>query len=275
MNTKEELIHWVTERTRIRALKERGDPKPWTTDPILRDYKFCNVRREDDKVSRWIQDNWLYPNAEDNANIAFAMCVARHFNWPDTLQVIKYPHEWNPEAVRSELKAYRAAGNKVYTGAYLVSTCGRSMDKIDYSIDVVLNPLRAGLRAPQYGDTLESYWKHLREFDGFASFMAGQVVADLKLIQPLRSAVDWWAWAPLGPGSVRGLNRYHARPLGYNVPQAQGLEELRQIQEMLRHATGTFLPLHNVQNCMCEFDKYLRLKYDGGKVRSKYNGAKE
>ena len=271
MDPKTELLHWITERESVRKLKEAGEPKPWTLDPILRDYKFCNVERENDRVTKWVFDKWLLPNAESK-NIAFAMCVARHFNWPDTLEVIGYPETWDPEVVRSNLKAHREQGNKVYTGAYLVSTCGRKMDKIDYSIDIVLNPLYEKIRNPDRGETLQEYWNYLLQFDGFASFMAGQVVADLKYIYPLFASEDWWVWAPLGPGSIRGLNRYHRRPLAYNLTQAQGLQELLLIQEMIHTETQLKLPLHNVQNCFCEFDKYVRLKYDGGKVRSKYNG---
>ena len=48
---------------------------------------------------------------------------------------------------------------------------------------------------------------------------------------------------------------------------------LLNIQEIIRTSLSMNMPLHNVQNCLCEFDKYMRLKYDGGKVRSKYPGA--
>lgn len=270
-NAKKDLIHWVKERENVRRKKESGENKPWTTDLVLQQYKFCNVRREDDKVSRWVFDNWLLPNSE-SGSIAFAMCVARHFNWPETLALIGFPEEWNPDGVRAKLKEYREKGNKVYTGAYMISTNGVSMDKVDYSIDRVLTPLRASIRNPKKGDTIQSYVEYLQSFNGFSSFMAGQVVADLKWLEPLKSAADWNEWTPLGPGSIRGLNRLFDRALGYNVPAAQGVRELKMIQAIIQEELELELALHNVQNCMCEFDKYMRLKYDGGKVRSKYPG---
>lgn len=269
-----ELLHWIKERESVRIKKEAGAPKPWTTDPIIRDYKFCNVRRNDDRVSRWIHDHWLHPYA-DHSNITFAMCVARIFNWPETLELIEeivFAEGWYPDLMRNVLKEYRDQGNKVFTGAYTVSTCGRAMDKIDYVIDLVFTPLRKTITNPYELETLEEVWSDLCQYQGFSSFMAGQVIADLKYIEPLKSASDWNTFAPLGPGSIRGLNRLHGRALAYNVKQQQGTQELLKIQSIIKYELALDIALHDVQNCMCEFDKYMRLKYDGGKVRSKYPG---
>lgn len=230
------------------------------------------VQREHDTVTKWIFENWLFPFAE-SPNIAFAMCIARHFNWPDTLEAIGFPHSWDPERVRFILKERRLVDKKkVYTSAYTISTGGLAMDKIDYSVDHVLTPLYASLRCPGDHECVQSYWVHLQTHTGFASFMAGQVVADLKFISPLKNAPDWHSWAPLGPGSIRGLNRYHNRLTKKSMRQDQGVAELLEIQRKIYICTGKDLPLHNVQNCMCEFDKYIRLKYENGKVRAKYNG---
>jgi alpha-glutamyl/putrescinyl thymine pyrophosphorylase clade 1 len=43
----EPAIYFITEREQIRRRREAGEPKPWTTDPILRDFSFCNVQREE------------------------------------------------------------------------------------------------------------------------------------------------------------------------------------------------------------------------------------
>ena len=40
---KKTLLYWISERESIRKKKKSGEPKPWTKDPILRDYKFCHV----------------------------------------------------------------------------------------------------------------------------------------------------------------------------------------------------------------------------------------
>ena len=42
-NPPERLLAWIVERESIRRKKERGLPRPWTLDPVLDGYRFCNV----------------------------------------------------------------------------------------------------------------------------------------------------------------------------------------------------------------------------------------
>ncbi len=287
---KDLLFYWISERDSIRVKKEAGLPKPWTDDPILQKFKFCNVRREDDRVTKWIKDNWREPY-RGHPNMWFAMVVARIFNWPPTLELIGFPsfdgvtsnfEGWKAIA-RKELKYIRDdQKGKVFTGAYLISTNGVSMDKIDYVLDRVLTPIweRGSYPAklmskwPDEPLHLQEYWNHLCLFDGLVIFMAGQVIADRKYVDPvLEKAPDWLTWAPLGPGSIRGLNRFHGRPYDRPLKQEQGLKELREIRQMIRDAIDFDLPVHDVQNCMCEYDKFLRVVKKQGTPRSHYPGV--
>ena len=40
-------FYWQEERESIRRKKENGLPAPWTDDPILQEFKFCQVYREE------------------------------------------------------------------------------------------------------------------------------------------------------------------------------------------------------------------------------------
>jgi hypothetical protein len=51
-STTTRFVYFVGERETIRLRRESGQPRPWTDDPILAAWSFCNVRREDDRVSR-------------------------------------------------------------------------------------------------------------------------------------------------------------------------------------------------------------------------------
>jgi hypothetical protein len=271
------LIYWIKERISIKEKRVLGLPKPWSDDPIFQQYKFCHVLREDDRVTKWLFENWYTPNRGQH-NLWFAACVARLFNWPDTLARIGFPNKPFKDIVnywRADLKWLRDHEEvKVFTGAYLVSTNGVKMDKIDYILDRVLTPIAQNGHPPFPADTLESYWRFLTEFDGLGSFMAGQVIADLKFCDPvLEEASDWQDWAPLGPGSKRGLNRVFERPLEKGVTQQQANKEFIELRDYVRDVSGIHLSVHNLQNCLCETDKYLRLKNNEGSVRSKYNGV--
>lgn len=281
----ERLKAWIVEREATRIRKESGDQSlwdmsvrggkvQWTQDPIIRAWRFCNVRREDDRVTRWIATNWREPQRDD-PDLWFAMLVARFINWPDTLLDIWYPVPWNPGAFLRTMARRKADKLKCYTGAYMVRADREHADKAAYQEAVVFTPMweaRSRLR-PKKGDTLNSYHMLLGQFHGLGSFMAAQIVADLKYVQPLSLASDWHTFAASGPGSRRGLNR--VRGYDKNKPWAEEAWriDLGRLSEELSIKTGTRNePLHNqdLQNCLCEFDKYERFRLGEGRPRSKY-----
>src|SRR5215204_5436773 len=85
-----QLYPFAKERYAIYLKRQAGMPPPWTEDPILRDYRFTSVYREDDRVTAWIREQWRNPH-NDDPDLWFAMCVARLFNQPVTLAAIGYP----------------------------------------------------------------------------------------------------------------------------------------------------------------------------------------
>ena len=73
-----QLLYFIGERESIRIRRANGEP-PWTDDQIFRENRFCNVRREDDRVTRWIAENRRTPHADD-PDLWFAMAIARFVN---------------------------------------------------------------------------------------------------------------------------------------------------------------------------------------------------
>jgi len=275
------LMYWINERAAILARREAGQPKPWTKDTILASYRFCNVRREDDTVTKWIAEHWMPPG---NPDAWFAAAVARLVNWPATLEALGVMLPWNPVQFKKRMAARAAAGEKVFSGAYIVSTNGRAMDKPVYLADHVLTPLwkaREMVR-PRWGDTLAEFHARLMQFDGMGSFMAAQVIADTKHVfaDPLDDAPDWHSWAASGPGSRRGMNRLYG--LDTDAPWRESVwlncmqTELQPAINKMRNKSIPCLkePLdaQNIQNCLCEFDKYMRTLNGEGRPRSTYPG---
>lgn len=282
------LVYWITEREKVRIAKEGGKPTPWTKDPIIANYRFCNVRRNDDKVTRWIHDNWLRPFAGDQ-HLWFAMVVARLVNWPDTLKWLddalfangdlgkRRVLRWGAKEFVTAMHSRRAQGHKVFSGAYIVSTNGRTMDKAEYLARHVLTPLwaeRGGTFAHIKTDTLASFHERLMRFDGMGSFMAAQVVADIKYDKkgPLYNAEDWLRWAAPGPGSKRGLNRVMGADHDRNFTDKEWKFHFDDLYERVIHAlpAGMLDSAQDLQNCLCEFDKFERVRMGQGKPRSGY-----
>jgi alpha-glutamyl/putrescinyl thymine pyrophosphorylase clade 1 len=276
----ERLLAFAIERDAIRLRKEAGQPPPWTTDPILSVGAFCNVHREHDRVSRWIASNWRDPHHND-PDLWFAMTVARCINEPDALAEIGYPVPFDAEHVRTVLTTRQLRGDKVFrTDAYKPPTPPeKSRSTVAFLVSDVLGPLwrdREQLR-PRAGETLAAYSDRLRERYRIGPFLAGQIIADLKHVEPLHSASDWWEFAVPGPGSLRGLNRAANRPVkaSWSEPvwHATLLELGAEIAPRLEAAGIARLDLQDTQGCLCEVDKYERAREKGGKPARRYAGA--
>lgn len=273
-----DLWQFIRERHMIYLNRSIGMSKPWTEDKILGSYRFCNMYRELDTVTIWIREMWREPFADD-PDLWFAMVVARLINWPETLGLIGYPVPFNPANFTDVVHKQQDRGKKAFSGAYIVSTNGHTMDKAEYLRQHVLQTLwndRERIR-PRKGDTLQSFFSRLSKYNGMGSFMAGQVIADTKYAGELFKAPDWWTWAASGPGSRRGLNRVMGRPVDASWPGAswpQTLSELKvQIDHFIDKAGWPELHAQDLQNCLCEFDKYERTRLGEGRPRSTYPGG--
>lgn len=279
-----ELFKFIKARHDIWVARDAGKPKPWTKDPILQSYRFCNVYRELDKVTKHIALTWRDTNA-DQADLWFAMVVARKINWPASLVEIGYPVPWKRGIFEGAMAHRALRGEQLEGGAYMI-TAGvgekwKGVPKYKFLAGEVFTPMwnkRAEIR-PREGDTLAAFHARLMEHGNtVGSFIAAQIVADMKYVKPLKNASDWWTWAAPGPGSERGLNRVFTRGVDEKWNPKLWLDiltELRmKIDPLIKKAGMPFLHAQDLQNCLCEFDKYERVRLGEGKPRSKYQGAK-
>lgn len=270
----EDLSYWVNERESMRLNKE-AHLEPYTTDVILATNRWCNVHREDDKVTRWIFDNFM-PKDRSDPTIPFAMCLARLVNWPDTLRDLTYPVDGWTTAYRNHFlevfAARRVYGLKSWTGAYMVtggfSKGGETKEVIiarvlDGAATTALDLVGLGppLTLSRAADILST--------PGMGTFLVAQVIADLKNTDHLSSASDWIQWCAPGPGSCMGLNFMHERPRTYSIPPTQFIKEVNEVREFLSRR-GVNLHAQNTQNCLCELSKYIRARYFGERLKNSY-----
>ena len=310
----ETFWYWVHERHAIylrrncttAELKRFGVPERnmndgyYTGDPILREYRFCNVFRELDRVTVWIRKNIREPYA-DHPNLWLMLAIARTINWPDTLeQVMKmgaWPDEgnWNPKALTEALERRSRSGNKVYTGAYMIRAESDRIkpwynwSKQRYIAEIVIGRLwenredwRSYLDKPDQPDSLSPYtpnihgtWSMFQNpyYIGWGPFMAYQVVVDMRHTRYLCDAPDINTFAALGPGSKKGINRLVGLPVNAPLNQEEGLGFMRTLWASQRQHRASWVPeieLSDIQNCLCEFDKYMRVKLEEGRPRAKY-----
>lgn len=266
-----ELAAFIRERESIRVKKESGKPRPWTKDPILGKYRFCNVHREDDAVTRWLRKEF-YPYFGSNPDVWFVAIVARLLNNPESLWDVRgclLP--FNPKMFSKILDLRVTRKQKNFNAAYIVSTNGMAIEKIEYVAYNILNVIwgeRENMR-PSRKDSLQVYHSMLMQFDGLGSFIAAQVVADLKYLPPLKDADDWWTFAASGPGSRRGLNRVMGRAV--DAPWREAAWHT-QLTELLNTPMIRTFGLHaqDLQNSLCEWDKYERTRLGEGTPKQIY-----
>jgi len=276
----ERFAYWINERESIRLQKEvLKIPAPWTQDEILQKYRFCNVVRMDDKVSRWLTENWYKPNYGHH-NMLVACAIARFFNKPESLELItKYvfpSRSFLPShsrRIKEILCKKKEQGKPVFNGAYMVRGAlpgNPGQTKISTVMDVFVNSL-VGNKIP-CTDSMEGVYNTIRSCIGYGSFMAGQVVADLRHAYP-GTWEDRNDWAPAGPGSLRGMSRV----LKKKEHEKNFLSSLKVLKATVApQISGTDLQrmeLHDWQNCCCEFDKYERVLWEEGRPKQLYRGG--
>lgn len=272
----ERYVYLIQERESIRLKKEAGEPKPWTEDEILQIYRFTNIRRMDDKVSLWLLNNWYEPY-KDHPNMLYAAMLGRFFNLPDALEPITNlvfsDAGWQTKRICASLRIRKECGERIFNNAYMVRG-NDGVDKVDTVMNYTIQPMRDN--PPNIcTDSMEMTWRAIESRYGLGSFMAGQVVADLRWALT-GSWSDRNYWAPAGPGSSRGLSRLMGRPLKASMPQSQFLDELSVVAELAKD----FLPdslrgrmeMMDFQSTLCEFDKYERALHGQGKPKQRYPG---
>ena len=289
------LFWWfVCERQAIwhRRVVERRPP-PWTDDPILRMERFTNVYRELDPGTRYAIDAILERDAPRPDKL-FNVMLYRLIGRAETHAALGFQvlRDFDPSRMERTLKALRRAGKPVFTAAYTVSGYASmgSTDKIENVVRLV-GLLHAGFagfsaRVLDAGSPAEAH-AALRSAYGFGTFLAYQVLVDLLYPLPAYGGRGFLPfshddWAAPGPGARRGIamlmpDRAPAPDLAVmrwlRDNQAAEFARLGLTFPALLDAAGRPVPitLANVQNCLCEYHKYVKIQEKTGRGRRKFH----
>jgi len=276
--------YWQTERESIRIKKESAVlSPPWTDDPILQEFKFCQVFREDDRTTRWFRTHIREPmrNEED---VLMATIIFRWFNLIETGRTLidhNLLRKWNRKKAIYEITKQ----TKWITGAYIIKT-PNGMDKVTGVAECVSHIWKAkeSILARMHEklakgeSSLEATWLILRDYPYMGPFMAYEVVTDLRHTYLLENANDIMTWANAGPGAMRGLNRLTGRPLDYCRKSHPWCEEMQDLFEQVKKIlapsiifrNGANYEMREIEGGLCEFDKYSRIYKNEGRTRSVY-----
>lgn len=216
-------------------------PSPWTKNKILQQYRFTNVRREDDKVTKALIEIVSTNGDLDLEEKILNTFLFRSWNNPDTF--IDFGGPWSKRSIYSGLSlkeecreiyynllktnpkrlfwasAYNQGGTKHawkfpdgdgYQRAYSEE---KAKKYPDWEKDIPLRVFHIGpwleqrntvQKLLQAQDQYEAF-NAIKEIRGFADFLAYQVFVDLTYIEEFPFSENEFTIA--GPGCKRGLDK--------------------------------------------------------------------
>ena len=288
----ERFWFWINERERIRKKKLAGDPPPWTEDPVMREWRFTNVRREDDAVTLCIAPYRVAFSTRPAIRFLPARIMAlRFFNRIDVIEhiVSSTPSIWSDrnggiktKQLEKTLRSWRPNGPWT-TGSFIINS-PNGMDKlrgvcwmIEQSKPICLK-LAAALLNDEDGSvgTMENVTQRLKAVPHVADFMAYEVACDLRFTQLMPHPPDVRLWANPGPGAKRGLARIHGRRIhGSGVYKRQLIQEmverLERAPNFVEHEElANSMELREIEHSLCEYDKWERVHNGQGTPRQRY-----
>lgn len=278
-----EMFAFAAERHAIFLRRQRGEPWPWSDDKILSTFFFNNIFRDLDKTTAWIR--WWLGQHLDHPNLLLAACLVRRINHPPSLEELGFPHVWDPQHVSTVLRDRMARGDKTFNpNAYrLVGRAHEGSGLVSAATSLVGRVW--GLREawPRSWGSVREALTWLSSIEGWGPMISYQVVLDLVGSPLLPQPGDLKTWCHVGPGAIRGLNRVLGRPLETFLEdrkitgESDRLDEIRWLQSLQgRYWPRRFpeLRMGDVENSLCEYDKFIRICEGNVTGQRKYSPEK-
>ncbi|MDB9486946.1 putative DNA base hypermodification protein [Dolichospermum circinale CS-537/01] len=268
---------------------------PWTSDPILNTYKFCNAYRVSDRVSQYLIKNVIYDEnkSQNEEEVLFRILLFKIFNKIETWEYLESKigdyitlSNFDLEGYSNILQEAMNIGYVIYTSAYM--SCASKefgYDKkhqnhlalIDKMVvkDRVINPI---VKAK----SLEEIFHILESYPLLGKFMAYQLATDINYSEVIN--FDDNSFTIAGPGAERGINKCFIDTKGksyadviYWMTENQE-NEFQRLGLNFKSLWGRPLQAIDCQNLFCETDKYCRaafpdLKSNRKKIKAKFTAT--
>lgn len=257
--------------------------KPWTSDLILQKYKFTNVYRILDRGTQYVLNNIIGKGIPKE--VFFNIIIYRIFNKEETFEQIGFQKLdfFNNEKIYEILNNYRSKGNAIWTNAFMVTGF-----KFKNSNDKLVNYLWIIKQIFKQLDTIylrctnssmEDCHRILSSLRGISLFLSYQIMLDAMYGKVLSFDEDEWTVA--GTGAERGI-RYIFDKNWTNLEAMRYLFDNQKLYfrkykmefkylhniENFKHLTNkNYISLSNIENCCCEFSKYMKAFNNSGRPR--------
>jgi hypothetical protein len=269
-------LYWyfASERHQIFERRLGGQPAPWTNDPILLKYKFCNVFRATDRVSQYmIREVCYHTEGCSPQDRLFQIVAFRLFSKIETWNAVRDFLGHSPTirnlidgTFTKALEYAHEANGGLYTNAFILCATNaygqprKYLTHIELLRDMFVNHNLADQLLE--ASSLKEIYTLLRTFPLMGDFMSYQMAIDLNYSDLINFSEN--DFTQPGPGAIRGLKKVFESLGDYSPAEAVLWMVERQNEEFTRlnlpPATLFGRPLQAIdcQNVLCETDKYCR-----------------
>lgn len=275
-----EFLWFMCERQRIWERKEvEEQPPPWTDDPVLQKYHFCNVYRRLDAGTQYLLENIV--GQGDDADVFFNIIFYRFLNLPTSYEVaggFTPVEEFDPEYVVEELTV-QSQDFTVFSPAYRISPTrfadsDSKLENIFYGIfrDDILENFPEYYQGVMQSESLEIAHRVLTQIRGVGDFLGYELVTDMNYDLLDFSENDF---VNAGPGAQRGIELIWGTD--FDESYEAKIRYLVQFQHTLFHhfdlkfpyweEKGDELTCRDFEHSLCEYHKFWRVKHEGGRTR--------
>jgi len=264
----EEVLWFVRERINIWEQKTLGKTPPYTTDPILTRYRFCNIFRELDRQTIEIH-TLLNPLRGDFSLWLLNMFYARMVARPETLRSVRllsFDEKENQQLYERLMAFPRPRFGAPYVFPISViqksSTPTRELFIANY-LPKIMKKAAQEIQTWQKESVYDGVEKLLPIFGFNLRFLWTEVLIDVAYQFP--EYIDLFKRFPIGPGSAPTFAK-----LSPNIDPSIFVEQLAErcvTTEITYEGRPLRLSAENWEGVGCEYRKYTNLKNGHGRRR--------
>lgn len=269
-------LYWyfASERQQIFEKRLVGQPSPWTDDPILQKYKFCNVFRATDRVSQYLIRDVCYRTEACSAEDRLFQIVAfRLFSkietWDAARSFLGHSPTIDDLVDGSFTKALEYANNLnggLYTSAFILCATNaygqprKYLNHVELLRDMFVNHQLAEQLLTT--SSLQEIYALLHTFPLMGDFMSYQTAIDLNYSSLINFSEN--DFTQPGPGALRGIAKVFENLGDYSPAEAimwmveQQSKQFARLGLLPATLFGRPLQAIDCQNLFCETDKYCR-----------------
>jgi hypothetical protein len=284
-------IYWrfAAERQRIFLRRLSGSAAPWTSDAVLKEYKFTNAYRASDRVSQYLIRRVIYNDNWSHREMFFRTLLFKLFNRIETWELLEQKlgpilfQTYSFGRYEKQLSQAKQAGRALYSAAYVMPSDGPdSLYEWKHQMNLRLLENMMNDDLPQKledAPSMQAAFVLLQSYPTIGDFLAYQYVIDLNY-GPLTSFSEMDFVVP-GPGARSGMKKCFQHFGGHR--DADIIRIVTDTQEECFRAVGASFPtlwgrklqLVDCQNLFCEIDKYTRNAYPSHREVAKKKRIKQ